>query len=73
MYIKVRVIASAKHEKVEVQGNDHLKIWVKEPAKQNLANKRVVELVAAHFKVPANKARILSGHHSPSKLLSIAL
>ncbi|MDE1925433.1 MAG: DUF167 domain-containing protein [Patescibacteria group bacterium] len=71
MYIKVRVIAGAKHEKVETQSKDHFKISVKEPAKQNLANKRVVELVAAHFRVAANKVRILNGHQSPSKLLSI--
>ena len=71
MYVKVRVLAGAKTEKFEAVSKDHFKIAVKEPAKQNLANRRVVELVAMHFKVPAGQVRLISGHHSPSKILSI--
>ncbi|MEK7108826.1 MAG: DUF167 domain-containing protein [Patescibacteria group bacterium] len=71
MYIKVRVQAGAKAEKFEVVSKDHFKAAVKEPAKQNLANRRVVELVAIYFKVPAKQVRLVSGHHSPSKILSI--
>ncbi len=71
MYISVRVVAGAKKEDVEELGKGRLKISVKEPAKQNLANRRVVELVAGHFKLPINKVRLVSGHHSPSKIFSI--
>ena len=71
MYIKVRVVAGAKKEKFEKISKDHFKISVKEPAKQNLANRRVVELIAGHFHIPAKQARIISGHTSPSKILSI--
>ena len=71
MYIKVRVQAGAKTEKFEVISKDHFKIAVKEPAKQNLANRRVTLLVAMHFKVPAKQVRLISGHRSPSKIFSI--
>ncbi|MEK7612916.1 MAG: DUF167 domain-containing protein [Patescibacteria group bacterium] len=71
MYISVRVIAGAKREAVERLAKDRLKISVKEPAKQNLANRRVRELVAAHLKLPATKVRLVSGHRSPSKIFSV--
>ena len=70
MYVSVRVVAGAKEEKVETSG-ERLKISVKEPAKQNLANRRVQSLVAKHFKLPAAKVRLISGHHSPSKIFSV--
>ena len=71
MYISVRVVAGAKVEKVEELPKGRLKIWVKEPAKQNLANRRVVELVAAHFNLAQNKVRLISGAHQPAKLFSV--
>ena len=71
MYVKVRVLAQAKKESVQKLSKDHFEISVKEKPLQNLANRRVVELVAQHFKVPALQIRIVSGHHSPSKILSL--
>ncbi len=69
MYIKVRVTPEAKKEHLKQEGKDHFKISVKEPAKQNLANRRVVELIAAHFVLAPGLVRIVSGHHSASKIL----
>lgn len=71
MYVKVRVVAGAKKETFKQKSNDHFKISVKEKAEQNLANRRVVELVADHFHIPSKQIRIISGHHSPSKILSL--
>jgi uncharacterized protein YggU (UPF0235/DUF167 family) len=71
MYIKVRVIADAPHEAVEHLSSDHFKISVKEPAQQNLANKRVIELIAAHYAIAPKTVKIINGHQSTSKLLSI--
>jgi uncharacterized protein YggU (UPF0235/DUF167 family) len=72
MYIKVRVAAGAKRETVTKVSKSSYKISVKEPAERNLANGRVIEIIAAQLKVPANKIRIINGHHSPSKLLSVS-
>ncbi len=71
MYIKVRVRAGAKEESFDKVSTDHFKVAVREPAERNLANGRIIELVARHFKVPTGKVRIVSGHHSPSKILSV--
>lgn len=71
MYIKVRVVANAKRESVKKVSATSYTLSVKEPAKQNLANRRVVELIAIQLGVPKEKVRIINGHQSPSKLLSI--
>ena len=71
MYIKVTVSAGAKKERVAEISKSRLSVSVREPAKQNLANRRVVALIATHFGVAQKKVRIISGHHSPSKMLSV--
>lgn len=71
MLIKVRVMAGAKEETVKRTTKDRFSIAVKEPAERNLANRRVVELVAQYYHVPAKAVRMVSGHHSPSKTLSL--
>ncbi len=70
MYIKVFVTPGAKHEKIEEKG-ETLLIAVKEPASGNRANNRVREIIAKLQKVPLGKVRILTGHHSRAKMISI--
>jgi len=73
MYLKVKVISRAKKEKfVSSPGDDRIEISVKEKPERNMANKRVIELIALHLEVPKDKVRIVSGHHRSSKLLSIS-
>ena len=71
MYIKVRVVAGSKKEEVVLEKPNYYKIFVREKAKQNMANKRIVEIVAREYKTKPTQVRIISGHHSPSKLLSV--
>ena len=71
MFIKVKVTTNAKKEKIIKKSEDHFDISVKEPAERNLANKRVIKLVRDYFKVYNREVRIVSGHHSPSKIISL--
>ena len=71
MYIKVRVIAGAKKEEVILEKPNYFKIFVREKAERNAANKRIMEIVARQYKIKPAQVRIISGHHSPSKLLSV--
>ena len=71
MYIHVKVTAGAGKESFKKIKEDHFIMSVKEKAENNLANKRVLELVAECFKVSLNKVRIVNGHHHPSKLLIV--
>ncbi|MFA7302618.1 MAG: DUF167 family protein [Candidatus Paceibacterota bacterium] len=70
MYIRVYVTPSARKERVE-QVDEMLHISVKEPAQGNHANTRVRELVALRYSVPLGRVQILTGHHSPGKMLVV--
>jgi len=71
MYIKVFVTPGAKKEKVEEKG-ETLMISVREPAMGNRANDRVRELVAMREGKPLGLVRILTGHRSRAKMVSIS-
>ena len=71
MYVKVRVRAGAKKEEISVLPDNRFEIAVKQKPIQNLANRRVVEIISAHFRTPTGNVRIISGHRSPSKILSV--
>lgn len=70
-YIHIKVTAQAKKEIWKQKSEDHFEVSVKEKAEHNMANSRILELVAENFKVSRNKVRIVNGHHSPSKLLVV--
>ncbi len=71
MYIRVRVRAGARKEIVLKVNDDTYAMSVKEPAKQNLANKRVTELLIKLFNREKGSVRLISGHHSPTKVFTI--
>ncbi len=71
MYIRVRVATQVKKESFVQSAEDVFLVSVKEPAEQNRANTRVLELVARHFGINPKQIRIISGHHSPSKIFAI--
>jgi len=70
MYIKVKVNTNSNKEEFKKISDTHFEVWVKEKAERNMANQKVVELVRQYFK-SAGDVRIISGHHSPSKILNV--
>ena len=76
MFIHVKVTAGAKKETFEQVDETHFSVLVKEKAERNEANSRVIELIRKHFEGSGEvvgQIKIVSGHHSPSKLLSVNL
>lgn len=71
MLITVRVTTGARKEVVRKISDGRFEISVREKPQNNLANHRVVALVAIEFGVPSSKIRIVKGHHHRSKTLSI--
>ena len=71
MYVKVRVYPHSKKEEIKKIKENRFEIKVKEKAERNMANDRVLEIVARQFNVSAKQVRIISGHKSPSKMLSV--
>jgi len=71
MYVKVRVAAGVRKEKVTQIDDVTFEMFVKEPAERNLANKRIRTLLAEVYNVEKGKARIVTGHHSQSKIFNV--
>jgi uncharacterized protein YggU (UPF0235/DUF167 family) len=65
----VRIRTKQKNESIIKISDTKFEISVREEPKQNHANTRMIELIKEYFKT--NKVKIVSGHHSPSKLVSI--
>jgi uncharacterized protein (TIGR00251 family) len=70
MIIKIKVKTNAKIEKI-VENDDFLEISVKEPPIEGKANKRIIELLSKHFKIPKNKIEIKKGLKSKIKFVEI--
>ena len=71
MYLKVRVIPEAKADKIEELAPDLCRVYVRVPAKRNLANQVLLSLVAKEKGIKTEAIRLVSGHHSRSKILSL--
>lgn len=67
-YLKVKVHAGEKKEKLLQKTPDSFEIWVKAPAERGLANAAVRLALAAHFGVAENKLSLVKGAASPAKI-----
>lgn len=70
MKISVRVKPNAREEKVEPRG-DEFTVYVKEPPKENKANKAVIKVLAEYFKTPKSAVSIVRGLKSRQKVIEI--
>jgi len=71
MYIHIKTYPDSKREEVTEKSKDHFEVYLREKAERNMANKRLIEIMMERFSLAKGKVRIISGHHSPSKILSI--
>ncbi len=71
MYIKVDVTPEAKQNSIKRLSAEKFEISVKDKTEHNMANKKVLELLAGHLRVPEGNLRIISGHLAPHKIIHI--
>lgn len=69
--VRVKVRAGARKESFVEKEPGSFEIAVKEPAEDNRANRRVIELIVRRFGVPASSVRIRTGARSPRKTFLI--
>ena len=69
--ISVKVYPDSRKNKVVKLKNNNYKIYTKAPAKNNMANKSVVELISKEFGIPQNNIKIVSGLKSKNKKIEI--
>jgi len=73
MQVRVHVFADMKKEVVKVVGEHNFEMKLKVPAERNLANQRMRELISRWYNVGVGKVRIVTGHHSPRKVVDVLL
>jgi uncharacterized protein YggU (UPF0235/DUF167 family) len=71
MLIHVKVQPNSKRDSVVAKSKTSYIIDVKEPAEENRANIRMISLLSEHLAIPRNHFRIITGHHSPGKIVEI--
>ena len=69
MLIKIHVKTSAKKESLKKRGPDLFEINVREPAEDNMANKRILGIMHATY--PDATIKLIKGHHSPHKIVDV--
>lgn len=67
-FIKVKVHAGQKQNRLEQKAPDSYEIWVKAPAEQGRANGAVRAVLAQHLGVAENKLSLVKGATNPSKI-----
>ena len=73
MDIRVRVVAAAKKESVDMSDIGMCTIYTKAKKERNAANARARFLLAKYFGVPEGAVRLVAGHHRPSKRFVVLL
>ena len=68
IYLKIKVHADEKKEKLIQKSVDTFEIWVKAPAEHGQANAAVRAALAIHLSVNENKLSLIKGATSPSKI-----
>jgi len=71
MKIRVKVIPNSRAEEVIKEG-DWFLVRVKEPAREGKANRAVIKLLAAYFKVSQQQVAISSGFGNRNKVIEIS-
>ena len=67
-FIKVKVHAGQKQNRLVQKASDSFELWVKAPAEQGRANEAVKRVLAEKLGVAENKLSLIKGATSPAKL-----
>lgn len=73
MKIAVTVVPRARTTRVEPLADGGLRVRVAAPPHAGQANAAVIEALAAHYRVPKSRVRIVSGGAGRRKLVEIAV
>ncbi len=70
MILNIRVIPKASRNLIKEE-NGSLKAYLTKPAKNHLANKQLIELLAGHLQVRKYQIKIIKGEKSRNKVIEI--
>jgi len=71
MLIKVKVNVLSKEDKVIKKSEDNFEVFVKVDAQRNMANKKIIELLAEYFNLPQYRIKMIKGFKESNKIFNI--
>lgn len=71
MLVHVHARPGAREEMVEEMEPGRYKVWVREPAKNGLANRAIRRVLAEHFCVAEDRVKFISGGASSRKVFLV--
>ena len=71
MLIKVKANVLSKEDKVIKKSEDSFEVFVKVDAQRNMANKKIIELLAEYFNLPQHRVRMIKGFKESNKIFNI--
>lgn len=69
--IHIKAFPDAKKESFAEITPHKFRVFVREPAQNNQANRRITTLLSEHYSIPLGQVRIISGHHGNNKTIEI--
>ena len=69
--VRIKAFPGSKKAHIEEVAEMVLRVFIKEPAQNNQANKAVIKAVARFYTIPEEKLRIIAGHHGLNKTTQI--
>jgi uncharacterized protein (TIGR00251 family) len=73
MRLNVRVIPKSSMKLVQAEIDGSLKVKLTAPPEKGKANKELIEVLAAHYKIHKSKVKIVKGATSKDKVVEIEL
>ena len=73
MKIKVKAHINSRNEKIILNKDENLDIYIREKPIEGKANKKIIEVLSAYFKVKKNQILLISGEKSKNKMFEIKL
>ena len=71
MLIKVKANVLSKEDKVIKKSEDSFEVFVKVDVQRNMANKRIIELLAEYFNLPQYRIKMIKGFKESNKIFNI--
>ncbi len=71
MIIKVKVIPNSKKQKIEISGENELKINLKSKPERGKANQELVKTISDFFNAKESNIKIIKGKKSQRKIIKI--
>lgn len=67
----IRVTPKAAANRIKIEDDGTIRVYVTKAPEDGKANKKVIELLSKEFKIPKSSLEIIKGHKNKDKLIAV--